>query len=181
LINFAYMGSFLLVPQMLQDGLGYSAQRVSWLIVARPLAFSLVAPFAGRITAAIGVRRSGIIGAVSTVVGMTALMAVTDPGMDTLVIIGLALTGVSLAMASPSLTALLTSSVDVSDVGVASAMQQLVVQMAGVFGAATMIAIHESTVGYGNQTSYSIGLSIGVVVGLAAIVMARGIRAPATR
>jgi uncharacterized membrane protein len=108
-------------------------------------------------------------------------MAVTDPGMDTLVIIGLALTGVSLAMASPSLTALLTSSVDVSDVGVASAMQQLVVQMAGVFGAATMIAIHESTVGYGNQTSYSIGLSIGVVVGLAAIVMARGIRAPATR
>ena len=181
LINFAYMGSFLLVPQMLQDGLGYSAQRVSWLIVARPFAFSLVAPFAGKITAAIGVRRSGIIGAMSTVVGMAALMLVSDPGMDTLVVIGLALTGVSLAMASPSLTALLTSSVDVADVGVASAMQQLVVQMAGVFGAAAMIAVHESTVGYGNQASYSIGLSIGVVVGLVAIFVARGIRAPATR
>jgi MFS family permease len=181
LINVAYMGSFLLVPQMLQEGLGYTAQRVSWLIIARPLAFSLVAPLAGRITGAIGVRRSGMLGAVSTVVGMIAMVLVTDPGMDVLIVTGLALTGISLALAGPSLTALLTSSVDVADVGVASAMQQLVVQMAGVFGAGAMIAIQEGAMGYGTSTSYNIALSFGVVVGVAAIVMARGVRSPATR
>ena len=181
LINVAYMGSFLLVPQMLQDGLGYSAQHVSWLIIARPLAFSMVAPFAGRISGAVGVRRSGMLGAISTVIGMVAMVFVTDPGMDVLIVIGLALTGISLALASPSLTALLTSSVEVADVGVASAMQQLVVQMAGVFGAATMIAIQEGASGTGGSGSYNVALSFGVVVGIAAVAMARGVRAPVTR
>jgi len=127
------------------------------------------------------VRRSGMLGAVSTVVGMIAMVLVTDPGMDVLIVTGLALTGISLALAGPSLTALLTSSVDVADVGVASAMQQLVVQMAGVFGAGAMIAIQEGAMGYGTSTSYNIALSFGVVVGVAAIVMARGVRSPATR
>jgi predicted MFS family arabinose efflux permease len=181
LINVAYMGSFLLVPQMLQDGLGYSAQHVSWLIIARPLAFSMVAPFAGRISGAVGVRQVGMLGATSTVVGMVAMVFVTDPGMDVLIVIGLALTGISLALASPSLTALLTSSVEVADVGVASAMQQLVVQMAGVFGAAAMIAIQEGASGTGGSGSYNVALSFGVVVGIAAVAMARGVRAPVTR
>ena len=44
LTNFAYMGGFFLIPQVLGSrGLGFSESTTGYLVIARPLAFSLIA------------------------------------------------------------------------------------------------------------------------------------------
>lgn len=172
LLNFAYMGSFMIVPQMLQDGLGYGTQRVGWLVITRPLAFSLVAPFSGRIARVLGERRAGMLGGVAVIFAMLALVMVREPGNDALIIFGLAFTGVGLALASPSLTSVMASSVDSANIGVASALMQLSTQLGAVVGGATMIAIHESTLDLGAMQSYGASFSSGVVVAVMAIATA---------
>ena len=56
--NFSYMGGFILTPILLQEGLGYTAAAVGFLIIFRPLTFALTAPSAGRITLRLGERVS---------------------------------------------------------------------------------------------------------------------------
>ena len=49
LTNFAYMGGFFLIPQVLGSrGLGLGESTAGYIVIARPLAFSLVAPLAGQ-------------------------------------------------------------------------------------------------------------------------------------
>jgi MFS family permease len=176
LLNFAYMGSFLIVPQMLQDGLGYSTQRVGWLVIARPLAFSMLAPFSGRLARLVGERRTGMLGGVAIVIAMLALVMVREPGSDALIIFGLAFTGIGLAFASPSLTAVMSASVDNANIGVASALMQLSTQLGAVVGGATMIAIHESTLNLGTMESFGVALSSGAVAAVVAIAVAGLVR-----
>jgi hypothetical protein len=74
-----------------------------------------------------------------------------------------------MGIAAPSLTSLLAASVKESDMGVASAMQQLMSQMGAVLGGALMIAVHDITESSGTVTSYSYGLVVGAVCTAAAV------------
>jgi len=141
-------------------------------VITRPLAFSLVAPFSGRIARVLGERRAGMLGGVAVIFAMLALVMVREPGNDALIIFGLAFTGVGLALASPSLTSVMASSVDNANIGVASALMQLSTQLGAVVGGATMIAIHESTLDLGAMQSYGASFSSGVVVAVMAIATA---------
>ena len=167
LTNFAYMGGFMIVPQLLETGLGFSTSHIGWLIIARPLMFSLVAPFSGRVSSRIGERNAGIIGACAVVASMLLLSQI-DVGASDLLI--------SLGISSPALTALLANSVDNKDLGVASAMQQLLNQMGAVLGAAIMIGIHEATINSGVVKSYSYALLAGAVSSVIAIFAASAVR-----
>jgi len=161
--NFAYMGGFLLVPQLLENGLGYSTSHIGWLIIARPLVFSLVAPLSGRIAMRIGERNAGVIGACAVLASMLTLSQVTIGSSDLMIAFGLSLSGMGLGIASPALTALLVNSVENKDLGVASATQQLLNQMGAVLGAAVMVGVHEATLGSGVIRSYSFALLTGAL------------------
>ena len=176
LMNMAYMGSFLLVPQMLENALDYSPSHIGWLVISRPLTFSLIAPFAGFFVGKLGERKTGMLGAFMILLAMVALISVQSPNSDWIVILGLSLTGFGMGIAAPSLTALLAASVKESDMGVASAMQQLMSQMGAVLGGALMIAVHDITENSGKVISYSYGLLIGVVASIAAIIAASLVR-----
>lgn len=176
LLNLAYMGSFILVPQLLESGLGYSPSRVGALIIARPLVFSLVAPLAFYVVARVGERGAGVGGAVFSAIAIAVMMVVQNPGQDALVVLGLALTGLGMGIAAPSLTALLASSVPTADMGVASAVQQLAAQLGAVFGGALMVAVQDVTESAGWSASYSWGLAVGVAGSLLAIVTAAQVR-----
>ena len=169
LMNMSYMGSFLLVPQMLENGLGYTPSHVGWLIISRPLTFSLIAPFAGYFVGRLGERKTGMLGAFMILLAMVALIMVNSPNSDWLVVLGLSLTGFGMGIAAPSLTSLLAASVKESDMGVASAMQQLMSQMGAVLGGALMIAVHDITESSGKVTSYSYALVVGAVCAAAAV------------
>lgn len=177
LMNIAYMGGFLLVPQLLENGLGYTPSHVGWLIIARPLTFSLVAPLAASVSNRVGVRVPGIMGGACVTMSMVVLSQIGVGSGDWMVVLGLGLSGVGLGVASPALTALLANTVKQTDLGVASAMQQLMSQMGAVLGGALMISVHESTVGSGLVRSYSYGLMVGVVAGLLAMAAAAMVRA----
>ncbi|MFM8956574.1 MAG: MFS transporter [Actinomycetota bacterium] len=161
LINFAYMGGFFAVPQLLEKGLDYSTSHIGWLIIARPLTFSVIAAAASIITLRIGERSSGVIGASATIISMFVLSSVGVGSSDLVIIAGLALTGVGLGVAGPALTGLLSSAVDPEDIGTAAAFQQLMTQLGAVTGTTVMTMVHESTLSRGVVESYGYALWVG--------------------
>ena len=165
LVNFAYMGGFFTMPQLLEKGLHYSTSHIGWLVISRPLTYSFVAAAASAITLRIGERRSGVFGASATIVSMFVLSAVGVGSSDWLIILGLALTGVGLGVAGPALTGLIASAVNPADIGTAAAFQQPMMQMGAVTGTTVMTMVHESTLSRGVVESYGYALWVG---GLAA-------------
>lgn len=161
LINFAYMGGFFAVPQLLEKGLDYSTSHVGWLIIARPLTFSIVAVAASIITLRIGERSSGVVGALATIVSMLVLGSVGVGSSDLVIVLGLALAGIGLGVAAPALTGLLASAVDPEDIGTAAAFQQLMMQLGAVSGTTIMTMVHESTLSRGVVESFGYALGVG--------------------
>ena len=172
LLNFAYMGGFIVVPQMLERGLGMTTAHIGLLVIARPLTFSIIAPLASFFTMRVGERVSGVIGATGILGSMLLLSSIRGGASDLVVIIGLGLSGLGFGIAGPALTALVSNAVDDDSVGVAGAMQQLLSQMGAVLGSTVMISIQESTSGSGLIESYSYGLLAGALTAIVAIALA---------
>ena len=181
LANFGYMGAFMIVPQMLQQGVGLSLATVGWLIIARPLTFAVVAPLGAVVTMRTGERFAGMFGAMTVFTSLVILSAVRSDTPLWLIAFGLALSGLGLGVASPALTALLANAVDDSQLGAASAMQQLMSQMGALLGATVMITVQEATSNDGVLPSFAnslvVGASVCVVAGLLASEV-RSTRAP---
>jgi len=172
LANFGYMGAFMIVPQMLQEGAGLSLATVGWLIIARPLTFAVVAPLGANVTMRTGERFAGMFGSMTV---FTSLVILSTVRIDTplwLIAFGLALSGLGLGVSSPAMSALLANAVEDDQLGAASAMQQLVSQMGALLGATVMITVQEATADQGILPSYAnslvIGASLCVVAGLLA-------------
>jgi MFS family permease len=173
LINFAYMGGFIVVPQMLESGLGYNASHVGWLIIARPLTFSITAPLASIFTMKAGERTSGVLGACAVIASMLVLSSLANGSSDLLIVLGLGLSGIGFGIAGPALTALVANAVDDESIGVAGAMQQLLSQMGAVLGSTVMISVHEMTAASTTVVrSYGLALLTGAATAIVAAVLA---------
>ncbi len=164
LTNFAYMGGFILIPQVLGErGLGMEKGSVGLLVIARPLAFSLIAPVAALVTIRVGERAAGVAGALGVVVSM---LLWTFVGMDSgnlLIIIATAFSGIGLGIASPALTSLMSNSVNQAEMGVAGAMQQLMTQLGAVLGSAVLTTVSASA-GGGNLVPFHTAFVVAAVV-----------------
>ena len=134
LTNFAYMGGFILAPQVLLKGLELTESRTGLLVIARPLTFSLVAPLAGLVTIRVGERSAGVVGASGVVASMACWALVGSETSLWFIVVALALSGAGLGIASPAMTSLTANAVDEADLGVAGAMQQLMSQLGAVVG-----------------------------------------------
>jgi predicted MFS family arabinose efflux permease len=176
LLNFAYMGGFIVVPQMLEIGLGFTPAHIGWLVIARPLSFSIVAPIGSFFTMRVGERVAGVVGALGIVGSMVLLGTVGAGTPDWTIALGLGLSGVGFGIAGPALGALVSNSVDDETVGVAGAMQQLLSQMGAVLGSTVMISIHEMTASSGVVQSYAYALMSGVVTAVLATLLAFRLR-----
>ena len=172
LLNFAYMGGFIVVPQMLEIGLGFTPSHIGWLVIARPLTFSITAPLASFFTMRVGERVSGVIGALGIVASMIILGTLNVGSPDWIIALGLGMSGVGFGIAGPALGALVANSVDDETVGVAGAMQQLLSQMGAVLGSTVMISIHEMTASSGVVQSYAYALLSGAFTAIMATALA---------
>jgi MFS family permease len=95
-----------------------------------------------------------------------------------LVEIALVLSGFGMGVASPSISASIANVVDQDALGTASAMQQLVVQIATVAGIQVFQTVQESTVGEGRGQllgSFHIAFIAGGCVSLIGVVCAVGL------
>lgn len=177
LTNFAYMGGFLLAPQVLGRLLDYSTERTSLVVIARPLTFAVVAPLAGYVTIRVGERVSGVAGALLVTASMLGF-AVLDPDATLwFVVVALALSGAGIGVAAPALTSLVANAVDDSELGVAGAMQQLMAQMGAVFGSVVMISIHQAAEdAHGLDGSFTAAFVVAAAVAAAGAVVAAFVR-----
>lgn len=170
--NFAYMGGFLLAPQVLDEILKYDTSKISLVVITRPLTFAVVAPLASLLTIRFGERVMGMAGSLCVVASMLAF-ATVGPGTGLfLMLMALGLSGAGIGMASPAMTSLVANAVDDRDLGVAGAMQQLMTQMGAVFGSVVMTSVQQS-VGRGEPTaeSFVAAFRVAALVALVAVVL----------
>lgn len=183
LANFAYMGGFLLAPQVLEEILAYDTGKISLVVITRPLTFAVVAPLASLITIRLGERVMGVAGSLCVVGSMLAFTTV-GPGTGLfLMLVALGLSGAGIGMASPAMTSLVANAVDERDLGVAGAMQQLMTQMGAVFGSVVMTSVQQS-VGGGDPTadSFTAAFRVATAVAVVAVVLSSRVEpTPRTR
>lgn len=166
--NFAYMGGFLLAPQVLDEILNYDTAKISLVVITRPLTFAVIAPLASLITIRLGERVMGMAGSLC-VTGSMLAFATVGPGTGLMVmLVALGLSGAGIGMSSPAMTSLVANAVDDRDLGVAGALQQLMTQLGAVFGSVVMTSVQQS-VGNGRPTAGSFSTAFSVAAGVALI------------
>jgi EmrB/QacA subfamily drug resistance transporter len=167
--NFAYMGGFILAPILLERVYGLSTAGAGLMVIARPLTFSVVAPVAGYLAGRVGQRFSAVAGSAALAASMAVFAVVTRQSGTAWVVVALALSGVGMGVASPSVAAAVANSVDEDSLGVASASQQLMAQVGVVAGIQVMQTIQASRQSAaGLMGSFHDAYLVGIVMCVAA-------------
>jgi EmrB/QacA subfamily drug resistance transporter len=175
--NFAYLGGFFLTPLLLERGFGYSVAHAGFLQIARPLAFAIAAPVAGYLAVRTGERAASVSGVAVIVLSMLLFASLEAPGNDLLIVIALALSGVGMGVAAPSLSASLANAVDLARMGTASAALQMMGQVGAVAGIQLMETVQvarQATSGV--VGSFADAYLVGAVAAGVALVAAACIR-----
>jgi EmrB/QacA subfamily drug resistance transporter len=142
--NFAYMGGFLLTPQLLEKVLDIGTQQGSQLSIARPLSFAVAGPVAGWLTIRIGERVIGVFGMACISLSMVILATVEPTSSPMLVVVSLLLSGIGMGAASPAMAAAIANAVADHDLGIAGAAQQMMSQIGVVAGTQVMFTVYEA-------------------------------------
>lgn len=159
--NFAYMGGFILAPLLLHDVYGYGESKIGMFVIARPLTFSLAAPVAGYLAVKVGERASALAGTLAVVASMLAFAAV-EPATTPLVALGaLALSGLGLGGALPSISSSVANAVDEDHLGIASASQQLLTQVGVVSGVQVLSTVQAETASF--RAAYLAGAGVATL------------------
>jgi MFS family permease len=175
-MNFAYMGGLLLSPLVLRGLLHYTEQRTGNVIIARPITFAIFAPLAAYVTVRVRERVSSAAGALIVALSMFVLASITAHSGMGLVVLGLALSGLGFAVASPAQAATVAESVEIEDLGVAGALQQMVAQVGGVLGSGVMQSVQTATERRGLVASYRSAFVVGAAVCVVGAVLSLFIR-----
>ncbi len=177
LANFAYMGGFLLAPQVLREVMQFDTAKISFVVIARPLTFALVAPLASLITIRVGEKAMGMVGGMCVMMSMFMFTTVDFGSPLLAVLIALGLSGAGIGIASPAMTSLVANAVDERDLGVAGAMQQLMTQMGAVFGSVVMTTVQQATSdGDSTATSFAAAFYVAMGVAVCAIIFSSRVR-----
>jgi predicted MFS family arabinose efflux permease len=176
--NFAYMGGFFLTPLLLEQVYRYGESTSGLLVIARPLSFAFFAPVAGYVAVKVGERQTAVLGTCAVVASMAAYTFTASSSGIALVEIALVLSGIGMGVASPSIAASIANVVDQDALGTASAMQQLVVQIATVAGIQVFQTVQESVYS-GNPKellgSFHVAFFVGGSVALVGVLCAVGL------
>jgi MFS family permease len=139
--QFAYMGAFVLVPQLLKGPYGFTEGVAALLMLPRPGLFSLASPIGGFLPGRIGFRIPMMLGTLMMLASMAAFAFGSGPGALWLVILGLSLSGISSGLSSPSYQTLVANSVDAKDLGIANGMSQTMLWIGIIMGIQSMGAM----------------------------------------
>lgn len=162
--NFAYMGGFIVTPLLVERRFGYGVAATSLAMAFRPLCFSVSAPVAGFVAARTGERRAALTGTVLLVASMVLFVFAAAADAVGPVFAGLVLSGLAMGTSSPSLVTVVANAVDVHDLGVANAAQQMVAQIGVVAGIQVLSTVQgDSHLAGPFVAAYSVGAVAAVV------------------
>ncbi len=142
--HMAYMGTLVVAPFMLEGAFGITeVSRISAVLIARPMGFSVGAWCAGRVESRMGGRTVMTTGAIIMSAALAGTGACILAGWLAAVIALLFVVGVGHGTVRPAAVAGVANSVDDADLGLASGS----LQMIGHIGAATGITIMVTLMG----------------------------------
>jgi EmrB/QacA subfamily drug resistance transporter len=166
------LGALFMVTQLFQVGLGYSPLEAGVRILvwnAMPL---LVAPVAGALADRFGTRPFMLGGLLLQATGLALLAWQVEPGVGYgRIVVPLIIAGVGISMVFPSVANAVTSSVPLSEAGVAAGVNNALRELGGVFGVAVAAAVFMTYGGYGSPDAFvdGAGAALWVTAGVAAI------------
>lgn len=177
LLNATYMGSFVLSPLLMQNVLGFSETKTGLVSTARPISFAIAGPLAAVVVARLGERMAGVAGAATIAVSMVWMSTIRADTTVLVIVGGLALSGVAMGVSNPAMASTVAHAVDESDLGVAGAAQQMIVQVGVTLGIQLMQTVQQAREGVvGLDDSYAWAYLSGAVLAVACIGAAAGVR-----
>lgn len=167
LIQFAYMGGFVVTPALLDDRYGWTVGAIALLMTPRPAAFALASPVGGYLPRYLGERNPVILGALSMIISMVAfaLGALTTSIAGIIaIVVGLVLSGVASGVSQPSIASLTVGAVDEQDMGIANGMGQQVMFIGIVGGIQTMnVLVGDDASASRFAGTYLFGMGVAVI------------------
>ncbi len=160
----AYMGGFILAPLLLQSVFAFSLSTTSLVMLARPAAFSASSPVGGSLASKYGERPIAIIGAISIATALVLLGTSATTEIIALVVVALLIQGIGNGFSQPPITAVMSNSVDETDLGVAAAAQRMTFQVGTAMGITIMTAVYGGTEQAADfRTAYLVGAGLGLL------------------
>ncbi len=171
LVQFAYMGGFVVTPALLGSVYGLELGVIAVILIPRPGVFSLASPVGGYLATRIGEKKPIVLGGVLMIGSMTAFAAASlidvSGGITfglILVILGLSLSGAASGLSQPSVAAMVAGSVDEADIGIANGMSQQLMFIGIVSGIQTMnVLAGDSATPRQFATTFAVGLAVAAL------------------
>ncbi|MDZ7676148.1 MAG: MFS transporter [Acidimicrobiales bacterium] len=159
----AYMGGFVLAPLLLQSVFAFSVSTTSLVMLARPASFAATSPLGGSIATKVGERPVAMLGSVAIAVALLLIGMSATTELVYLVVFALFLQGLGNGMGRPSTTAVLSNSVDESDLGIAAAAERMSWQVGSAMGITILTSLYGGTEQASDFfTAYAVGAGLGV-------------------
>ncbi|MER7575475.1 MFS transporter [Streptomyces sp. NPDC126514] len=175
------LGSLFTITQLFQFGLGYSPLEAGVRILvwnAMPL---LVAPVAGALADRYGTRPFMLGGLALQGLGLGLLAWQVEPGVGYgSLVVPLVIAGIGISLVFPSVANAVTSSVPLTEAGVAAGVNNALRELGGVFGVAAAAAVFTAYGGYASPADFLDGAApaLWVSAGVAAAGAAVSVFAP---
>lgn len=162
--NAAYMGGFILAPQILQERYGYSLTAATVFLVVRLVFYSISSPVGGRLTDTLGERITSTLGSALVVVAMVAFAAGSLVDAVVFVVLGLALAGAGLGMAGPAYQVSVVGAVPMESLGAATGMFQTLTSLGTAAGIQVLVlAAGEEATGSAFANAFWLGAAVAAV------------------
>jgi MFS family permease len=175
LVQFAYMGGFVVAPALLTDQYAWSLGATALLLAPRPATFSATSPLGGYLPGRIGQKPPIVFGGVAMVVAMAAFTwasLLTSSLGIALILVGLVLSGASAGIGQPSVLAMVVDNVDPDDMGIANGMSQQVMFIGIVTGIQSMNVLAGDNA---SPTRFAVTFGTGLAVAAVGLVLALAI------
>ncbi len=167
--NFAYMGSFIISPLLVTGHFGFTTGAAAAAMALRPLIFSTASPISGYVAVRTGERRMAILGMGFLILAMLSFSFGADKHSLAFVFVGLAVAGLGMGIASPSLLTVVGNTVDSRQLGTVNAAQAMVAALGSATGIQVFSIIHEARDGIrGFMTAYIVGAVVASAAALSA-------------
>ena len=162
--NAAYMGGFILAPQLLQERYGYTLTAATVFLVVRLISFSLSSPVGGRLTSTRGERWTSTLGSVLVVLAMVSFAAGALIHAVVLVVLGLALAGGGLGVAGPAYQVSVVGAVPMDRLGAATGMFQTLTSLGTAAGVQVLVlAVGENVTGAAFANAFWLGAGVAAI------------------
>jgi MFS family permease len=154
----AYMGAFVLAPLVLIGMFGFSISAAAGIMLLRTFSFTVTSPVGGWLGGRVGERTAAVLGAGTMTAAMVAMIVGVLEGSLAAFGSGLALQGIGLGVALPSLTSSISNAVPEKDLGIASAANGLTGQTGSAFGVTLLTMVYGGlNTGIGFGRAFAVG------------------------